>query len=41
MDISPQTIRSTGFKTVKKGYDPNEVESFRTQVAAAVETAQN
>ncbi len=41
MEISPQTIRSTGFKTVKKGYDPNEVESFRTQVAAAVETAQN
>lgn len=41
MDISPQTIRSTGFKTVKKGYDPDEVESFRLQVAAAVETAQN
>ena len=41
MEISPQTIRSTGFKTVKKGYDPDEVESFRTQVAAAVETAQN
>ncbi len=41
MDISPQTIRSTGFKTVKKGYDPHEVESFRTEVAAAVETAQN
>jgi len=41
MDISPQTIRSTGFKTVKKGYDPEEVESFRNQVASAVETAQN
>jgi len=41
MEISPQTIRSTGFKTVKKGYDPDEVESFRTQVASAVETAQN
>jgi DivIVA domain-containing protein len=41
MDISPQTIRSTGFKTVKKGYDPDEVETFRNQVAAAVETAQN
>ncbi len=41
MDISPQTIRSTGFKTVKKGYDPDEVESFRSQVASAVETAQN
>lgn len=41
MDISPQTIRSTGFKTVKKGYDPQEVESFRNQVASAVEAAQN
>ena len=41
MDISPQTIRSTGFKTVKKGYDPDEVESFRNQVATAVEAAQN
>ena len=41
MDISPQTIRSTGFKTVKKGYDPDEVEQFRNQVATAVEAAQN
>lgn len=41
MDISPQTIRSTGFKTVKKGYDPDEVEAFRNQVAVAVEAAQN
>ena len=41
MDISPQTIRSIGFKTVKKGYDPEEVESFRSQVAGAVETAQD
>lgn len=41
MEISPQTIRSIGFKTVKKGYDPEEVESFRSQVAGAVETAQN
>ncbi|MEQ1703779.1 MAG: DivIVA domain-containing protein, partial [Ilumatobacteraceae bacterium] len=41
MEISPQTIRSTGFKTVKKGYDPDEVEAFRAQVAIAVESAQN
>lgn len=41
MEISPQTIRSTGFRTVKKGYDPEEVESFRSQVADVVETAQN
>lgn len=41
MEISPQTIRSTGFKTVKKGYDPAEVDAFREQVAAAVELSQN
>ncbi|MDP2290913.1 MAG: DivIVA domain-containing protein [Actinomycetota bacterium] len=41
MDISPQTIRSTGFKTVKKGYDPEEVDSFRNRVAGAIEAAQN
>jgi len=41
MEISPQTIRSTGFKTVKKGYDPSEVDSFRNQTASAVEAAQN
>jgi DivIVA domain-containing protein len=41
MDISPQTIRGTGFRTVKKGYDPDEVEQFRNQAAAAVEAAQN
>ncbi len=41
MDISPQTIRSAGFKTVKKGYDPEEVESFRSQVAQFLESAQN
>ncbi|MDO8362910.1 MAG: DivIVA domain-containing protein [Actinomycetota bacterium] len=41
MDISPQTIRSTGFKTVKKGYDPSEVDSFKDQVASVVEAAQN
>ena len=41
MDISPQTIRSAGFKTVKKGYDPEEVESFRSQVAQLLEAAQN
>lgn len=41
MDISPQTIRIVGFKTVKKGYDPDEVESFRSQVAQLIEAAQN
>ena len=41
MDMSPQTVRSTGFKLVKKGYDPEEVDAFKEQVAAAVEHAQN
>ena len=41
MELSPQTIRSTGFRTVKKGYDPTEVDSFKEQVASIVESAQN
>ena len=41
MDFSPQTVRSAGFKTVKKGYDPGEVDDFKEKVAAAIETAQN
>ena len=41
MDFSPQTVRSAGFKTVKKGYDPAEVNDFKEKVAAAIETAQN
>ena len=41
MDFSPQTVRSAGFKTVKKGYDPTEVDDFKEKVAAAIETAQN
>jgi DivIVA domain-containing protein len=41
MDFSPQTARSAGFKTVKKGYDPSEVDDFKEKVAAAIETAQN
>ena len=41
MDFSPQTVRSAGFKMVKKGYDPGEVDDFKEKVAAAIETAQN
>ena len=41
MDFSPQTVRSAGFKTVKKGYDQSEVDDFKEKVAAAIETAQN
>jgi DivIVA domain-containing protein len=41
MALSPQRIRDTEFKAVRKGYDPSEVESFLEEVAAALETAQN
>jgi DivIVA domain-containing protein len=41
MEMSPQTVRSTGFKVVKKGYDPAEVDAFKEQVAATVEYTQN
>lgn len=41
MPLSPQHVRETSFKSVRKGYDPAEVESFVEQVAAALETAQN
>jgi DivIVA domain-containing protein len=41
MEFSPQTVRSAGFKTVKKGYDQAEVDAFKEKVAAAIETAQN
>jgi len=41
MALSPQHVRETSFKSVRKGYDPAEVESFVEEVAAALETAQN
>ena len=36
MDMTPQAIRAAAFRTVKRGYDPDEVESFRGQVAELV-----
>lgn len=41
MTVSPQSIRSQQFKTTRKGYDQGEVDEFRTQVADALESAQN
>jgi DivIVA domain-containing protein len=41
MALSPQKIRQTTFKSVRKGYDPAEVETFVQEVAAALEAAQN
>ncbi len=39
MELSPQEIRSIGFKLVKKGYDPDQVDSFKDEVASVVEAA--
>lgn len=41
MEMTPQAVRTTGFKLVKRGYDPEEVDAFKEQVASAVEFAQN
>lgn len=41
MELSPNSVRTAAFKTVRKGYDPTEVDSFKDQVAAAIESAQN
>ena len=41
MTLSPQRIRDTNFKSVRKGFDPAEVDAFVEEVAAALETAQN
>ncbi len=40
METNPQAIRDTEFTTVKRGYDPDEVDAFKGQVAEAVESAQ-
>ncbi|MEI7546777.1 MAG: DivIVA domain-containing protein [Actinomycetota bacterium] len=41
MELSAHAIRGTEFKTVKKGYDPDEVDAFKDEVAAVVEAAQS
>ena len=41
MEVSPQSVRSSTFKTVRKGFDPDEVNAFKDRVAGAIETAQN
>jgi len=40
MEISPQSIRSVDFRSTKKGYDPDEVDAFKDQVATLLEEAQ-
>lgn len=41
MELSPHLARSTTFKTVRKGYDPDEVAEFQQAAATAIEDAQN
>ena len=41
MALSPQSIRDQQFKSARRGYDQDEVEAFRTEVADALESAQN
>ncbi len=41
MALSPQTIREQRFKPSRRGYDQEEVDKFRSEVADALEAAQN
>src|SRR5688572_15565013 len=41
MELSPHAIAAASFRTVKKGFDPDEVRAYLGQVATAVEQAQN
>jgi DivIVA domain-containing protein len=41
MEMTPQEVRATGFRVVKKGYDPDEVDAFKDRVAGAVDQAQS
>lgn len=40
MELTPQAIRIAGFTTVKRGYDPDEVEAFKARVAEELESIQ-
>lgn len=41
MELTPQAIRVAGFTTVKRGYDPDEVEAFKARVAEELESLQS
>ena len=41
MELSPQSVSSTTFKIVKKGYDPDEVRAYLSRLASSIETTQN
>lgn len=40
MDVTPSQVSGATFRTVRKGYDPDEVDSFLARVASALEAAQ-
>jgi DivIVA domain-containing protein len=40
MELSPKAITGVQFRTVRKGYDPEEVRSFLSQLARGVEAVQ-
>src|SRR3982751_5751207 len=41
MELSPQSVSSTTFKIVKKGYDPDEVRTYLGQLGAQIEAMQS
>ncbi len=40
MDLTPSQVSSASFQTVKKGYDPSQVDAFLLHAAKALEDAQ-
>ena len=40
MDLTPSQVAAAQFRTVRKGYDPDEVESFLQRASKALEEAQ-
>jgi cell division initiation protein len=41
MEMSPQQVRNASFRSAKRGYDPDEVQTFLRDVAESLEAAQN
>jgi DivIVA domain-containing protein len=41
MELSPQSVSSTTFKIVKRGYDPDEVRAYLGKLSASIESMQN
>jgi DivIVA domain-containing protein len=39
MELSPQAVAAATFKTVKRGYDPDEVRSYLIEVSASLEAS--